>query len=68
LGAVKTDFGGFAQVLQKTQEKLQQATDSIDTAFVRTRRIEKKLRKVEALDRGEASQLLDNDDGEEEDK
>lgn len=58
LGAVKSDFGGFAQVLQKTQEKLQQATDSIDTAFVRTRSIEKRLRKVEALDDDEAQRLL----------
>ncbi|MEG2949459.1 MAG: DNA recombination protein RmuC [Clostridia bacterium] len=62
LGAVKADFGSFAQILQKTQEKLQQATDSIDTAFVRTRSIEKKLRKVEALDSGEASEMLAQDD------
>ena len=54
LGAVKTDFSSFAQVLQKTQEKLQQATASIDTAFARTRSIERKLRQVEALDGQEA--------------
>lgn len=60
LGAVKTDFGNFAQVLQKTQEKLQQASDSIDTAFVRTRSIERKLRRVEALDEGEATALLED--------
>ena len=59
LGAVKADFGGFAQVLEKTQEKLQQATDSIDTAFVRTRSIEKKLKNVEALDSAEAKRMLD---------
>lgn len=35
LGAVKADFGSFATVLKKTQEKLQQATDSIDSAFVK---------------------------------
>ena len=61
LGAVKTDFGNFATVLQKTQEKLQQATDSIDTAFVRTRSIERKLRRVESLDSGEATALLADD-------
>lgn len=49
LGTVKTEFGIFAQLLMKTQEKLQQATDSIDTAFVRTRKIEKQLKNVEAL-------------------
>jgi len=62
LGAVKTDFGSFAQVLQKTQEKLRQATDTIDTAFVRTRSIERKLRRVEALDDAEAKSLLDAPD------
>lgn len=60
LGAVKTDFGSFSQVLQKTQEKLRQATDTIDTAFVRTRSIERKLRRVEALDETEAQALLED--------
>lgn len=58
LGAVKSDFGSFAVLLQKTQEKLQQATDSIDTAFVKTRTIEKKLRRVEAVEATEAQRLL----------
>lgn len=58
LGAVKTDFGNFAQVLQRTQEKLQQASESIDTAFVRTRSIERKLRRVEAMDEQEAEAFL----------
>ncbi len=58
LGAVKSDFGSFATLLQKTQEKLQQATDSIDTAFVKTRTIEKKLRRVEAVEGAEAQRLL----------
>ncbi len=58
LGAVKGDFGSFALLLQKTQEKLQQATDSIDTAFVKTRTIEKKLRRVEAVEGEEAQAML----------
>ena len=62
LGAVKTDFGAFAQVLQKTQEKLRQANDTIDTAFVRTRSIERKLRRVEALDESETRKLLDTNE------
>lgn len=65
LGAVKTDFGSFAQILQKTQEKLQQASDSIDTAFVRTRSIQRKLRRVEALDSREAEEPLEERAGEE---
>ncbi len=59
LGAVKGDFGAFATLLQRTQEKLQQASNSIDTAFVKTRTIEKRLRSVEALDGAEAQQLLE---------
>ena len=62
LGAVKTDFGSFSLVLQKTQEKLRQATDTIDTAFVRTRSIERKLRRVEALDEDTSRKLLDQPD------
>lgn len=60
LGAVKGDFGAFAGLLQKTQEKLQQATDSIDTAFTKTRTIEKRLRRVEALESTEARQMLED--------
>lgn len=62
LGAVKGDFGSFATLLQKTQEKLQQATNSIDTAFVKTRTIEKRLRRVEALDDSETRRLLEDTD------
>ena len=64
LGAVKNDFGVFSQVLQKTQEKLHQASSNIESAFVRTRSIERKLRSVESLDESETKKLLgDLDDG-----
>lgn len=58
LGAVKSDFSSFAVVLQKTQEKLQQATASIDSAFVKTRNIEKRLRSVEELEPAEAQKMI----------
>ena len=61
LGAVKTDFGNFAKVLEHTQEKLRQASDSIDSAFVRTRSTEKRLRSVEALEESEAGKYLPPD-------
>lgn len=64
LGAVKGDFGSFAALLQKTQEKLQQATDSIDTAFAKTRTIEKRLRKVESIEGSEAQNLLSQNENE----
>ena len=47
LGAVKADFGRFGDVLEKTRQRLQQASESIDSAFVRTRSIQKKLGEVE---------------------
>ncbi len=47
LGAVKADFGRFGDVLEKTRLRLQQASESIDSAFVRTRSIQKRLGAVE---------------------
>ncbi len=58
LGAVKTDFGKFALVLENTQKRLNQASESVNSAFVRTRSIERHLRKVEALEEGQAKALL----------
>jgi DNA recombination protein RmuC len=49
LGEVKNEFGKFGDVLEKTQKKLQEATNSIEDAGKRTRKIEKKLRQVEEL-------------------
>ena len=58
LGAVKNDFGVFSQVLQSTQDKLSQASKTIDKAFIRTRSIARKLRSVEELDDDESKRLL----------
>jgi DNA recombination protein RmuC len=49
LGEVKNEFGKFGDVLEKTQKKLQEATNTIEDAGKRTRKIEKKLRQVEDL-------------------
>ena len=49
LGTVKTEFGRFGDVLAKTKKKLQEASTSIDKAEVRTRAIERKLRKVQEI-------------------
>lgn len=49
LGEVKTEFGKFGEVLAKTKKKLQEASNTIEKAEVRTRAIERKLRKVEEL-------------------
>jgi DNA recombination protein RmuC len=49
LGAVKTEFGKFGDVLAKTKKKLQEAGHTIDKAEIRTRAIARKLRKVQEV-------------------
>lgn len=56
LAAVKKDFGLFAETLEKTRQRIRQAGESIDTAFTRTRSIQRKLGAVELLD-GEDTDL-----------
>lgn len=58
LAAVKTEFGKYGHVLTKVQKKLQEASNTIDTAAVRTRAIERKLRNVQELPPTDAQQLL----------
>lgn len=66
LGAVKTEFGKFGEVLVKTKEKLDQASKQIDAAAVRTRAIERKLKSVEQLPAADAVQLLGQFESEQE--
>lgn len=69
LAAVKNEFGKFATVLEKTRKQLDTVRNSIDTAGVRTRAIERKLRGVESLGPEESQDLLELvpglDDGDE---
>jgi DNA recombination protein RmuC len=58
LGAVRTEFGKFGDVLEKTKEKLDSASKEIDKAGTRSRAIERKLRDVETLPEGKAQKLL----------
>ena len=58
LGAVKTEFGRFGEVLAKTKKKLDEASSSIDAAEVRTRAMARQLKGVEALPEARALQLL----------
>ncbi|PZP34593.1 MAG: DNA recombination protein RmuC [Roseateles depolymerans] len=69
LGAVKTEFGKFGEVLAKTKKKLEEASNTIDAAEVRTRAMTRKLKGVEALPDDATQQLLqlgraDAEDGE----
>jgi DNA recombination protein RmuC len=46
LNGVKTEFGKFGDILEKTHKKLQEAGNTIENAMVRSRAIEKKLSKA----------------------
>ena len=53
LGAVKTEFGKFEDILTATQKRLNQANEELDKLVgVRTRAIVRKLDKVESLNVG----------------
>ncbi|RTL24588.1 MAG: DNA recombination protein RmuC [Burkholderiales bacterium] len=58
LGAVKTEFGKFGDVLAKAKKKLEEAGNTLDAAEVRTRAMSRKLKGVEALPDDTAQQLL----------
>jgi DNA recombination protein RmuC len=60
LGAVKNEFGKFGMVLDKTRKQLDAARNSIDSAGVRTRAIERQLRDVASLS-SEAGGLLSDE-------
>jgi DNA recombination protein RmuC len=64
LGVVKTEFGKFGDVLAKTKKKLQEASNTIDQAEVRTRAIERNLRKVQEVPRPDTVELIEEDQGE----
>ena len=63
LGAVKTEFGKFAAILDKVQKKLDEATNTIGEASSKTRNIERKLDKVQELPEGEVDPLPQIPDG-----
>ena len=58
LGAVKTEFRKFGDVLDGVKKKLDQASSTMDDAARRSRAIERKLRDVEQLPAAEASLVL----------
>ena len=61
LGAVRTEFDRFAEVLASTQKRLQLAGDDLDKLVgARTRAISRKLREVERLDPDSAQEALDS--------
>jgi len=59
LGAVRTEFGKFGDILESTKKKLDQASAELEKTGTRTRQIEKKLQGFDALPETQAQQLLD---------
>ncbi len=58
LGAVKSQFGKFGDLLDKVQKKLGEASNTIGEASSKARFIQQQLRNVEELPAPEAQQLL----------
>ena len=59
LGAVKTEFGKFGDVLDKVQRQLSTASRTIEETGQRSRAMEKKLRSAERLPDAEAAMVLE---------
>ncbi len=59
LGAVKTEFARFGEVLDRVKRQLDIASRTIEQTGVRTRAMERRLRSVEQLPDDEASLVLD---------
>lgn len=63
LGAVKTEFAKFADTLEKTQRKVNDASDELDKLVgTRTRLINSKLKTIDALDEGATKLLIEGSD------
>jgi DNA recombination protein RmuC len=58
LGVIRTDFSRFAEMLETTRHRLDQAGESIDSAVSRTRTIQRRLSGLESVDPSDNS-LLD---------
>ncbi len=65
LGAVRTEFGKFGSLLEKTQKKLQEASNVIEDAARKSRTIERKLKDVQELPATEAMALIGDGETEE---
>jgi DNA recombination protein RmuC len=59
LGAVKTEFGKFGDILDKTRKKLQEASNTIEDAARKSRSIGRKLKNVQELSAEDSAALLE---------
>ena len=58
LGAVKTQFSNFGDLLEATKKKLQESANKIDAAATTSRQIERRLKEVESLPASESTKLI----------
>ena len=58
LGAVKTQFGKFSELLDGVQKKLQESANKIESAKTTSRQIEKKLKNVEELPESDSVKMI----------
>jgi DNA recombination protein RmuC len=63
LGAVKTEFAKFGEVLEKVKRQTQTMLNTLDETGRRTRALDRKLRAVETLPESEAQALLPEVEG-----
>lgn len=60
LGAVRSEFGKFGDLLDKTKQKLEQASKTIDTASTKSRTIERKLNRMQTLEKKNQESLVED--------
>ena len=60
LGVIKSEFSKFGDLLDKTNKKLQEVSNTIGQATTKTRTIERKLKKVEALPVGDENEFYES--------
>ena len=63
LGAVKTEFSRFGEVVDKISKKLKEASDQVDQVHVRTRKLQKTLISVETTEDSKGHPLLEITEG-----
>jgi DNA recombination protein RmuC len=66
LGAVKTEFGKFGEILERTHKKLQEASNTVEHAARKSRTIERKLRNVQELPAEQSVRMIPAVDEDEE--
>lgn len=63
LGTVKSEFGKFGDILDKTNKKLLEISNTMELASRKTRTIERKLKNVEELPVSDENSFYDMDNG-----